>query len=67
MNENSYRIHLMDRSETIRSFRKAELVSFQIPPESLMPAYDKILSSGELEDLLAYLCTLRSPAKEAAE
>ena len=67
MNENSYRIYLMDRSERIRSFRKAELVSFEIAPESLMPAYDNVLSATELEDLLAYLCTLRAPAKEAAQ
>ena len=67
MNENSYRIYLMDRSENIRSFRKADLVSFEMPSESLMPAYKGLLSAGELEDLLAYLCTLRSPAKEAAQ
>ncbi len=67
MNETSYRIHLMDRSENIRSFRKADLSSLEMPPDSLMPAYGELLSAGEIEDLLAYLCTLRAPAKEAAQ
>lgn len=61
INENAYRIYLMDRSENIRSFQKAHLRSLEHPEESLMPSYRELLSADDLEDLLEYLCTLRNP------
>ena len=64
MNENAYRIFVMDRSEEIRSFRKAELKSLELPGESLMPAYGSLLSEDDTKNLLAYLCTLQGTAKE---
>ncbi len=64
MNENAYSIFLMDRSENIRSFRKASLRSLEQPEESLMPSYRELLSADDVKDLLAYLCTLRGPRKE---
>ena len=64
MNENAYHIFVMDRSEEIRSFRKAELKSLEQPPESLMPAYGELLSEADLDNLVAYLCTLSGTAKE---
>lgn len=66
MNENSYNIFVMDRSENIRSFRKAELQSLDLPEESLMPAYGSLLSEADLDNLIAYLCTLQGQAEEEA-
>ena len=67
MNENSYNIFVMDRSENIRSFRKAELQSLDLPEESLMPAYGDLLSTADLENLIAYLCSLQGQAEEVAQ
>lgn len=64
LNENAYHIFVMDRSEEIRSFRKAELKSLEQPSESLMPAYGELLSEADLDNLVAYLCTLSGTAKE---
>lgn len=64
MNENAYNIYVMDRSEEIRSFRKADLKSLEQPDESLMPAYGNLLSNEDIANLVAYLCTLQGPTKE---
>lgn len=62
MNENAYQIYVMDRAENIRSFRKADLKSLEQPETSLMPAYGGMLSAAELDDLVAYLCSLPAGA-----
>lgn len=67
LNENSYNIFVMDRSENIRSFRKAELQSLDLPEESLMPAYGDLLSTADLENLIAYLCSLQGQAEEVSQ
>ena len=64
LNENLYNIYLMDRSENIRSFRKADVQSFDQPEESLMPAYGDLLSETDIDNLIAYLCTLQGSAEE---
>ena len=68
VNENLYRIYIMDRSENLRGFRKADLESLEMPPESLMPSYREILDESQIEDLVAYICTLRGKTgKEDSE
>ena len=67
MNENTYNVFVMDRSENIRSFRKADLRSLELPEESLMPAYGDLLSEADLNNLIAYLCTLQGEAEEDTE
>ena len=66
-NENLYRIYLMDRSENLRSFRKSDLKSLEFPAESLMPAYGGVLDEAALNDLVAYLCTLRGESEEDSQ
>jgi len=67
MKENGYSIFLMDRSEDLLSFEKANLKSFDVAKESLMPAYGGILSSTDMDHLLAFMCTLRGSEKGASE
>ena len=67
MNENAYHIYIMDRAENLRSFRKADLRSLEQPEESLMPGYGDMLSPSDLDNLLAYLCTLQGAPEEPAE
>jgi len=56
LNEDEYTLHLMDRTDRIRSFQKRELSSIERPSRSLMPSYAQSLSASEIEDLLSYLC-----------
>jgi cytochrome c oxidase cbb3-type subunit III len=58
LNEDEYSIHLRDMSGNLRSFLKSELKDIKLPRQSLMPAYTS-LSKTELEDLVAYLNSLR--------
>jgi len=58
LNEDEYSIHLRDTSGTLRSFLKSELKEITLTGQSLMPA-SASLSKDELENLVAYLSSLR--------
>ena len=58
LNEDDYSIQLRDTSGNPRSFLKTELGGIQYDKESLMPPYQS-LSAADLENLLAYLKSLR--------
>jgi len=58
LNEDEYSIHLRDLSGNLRSFLKSELTDIKLPRQSVMPAYPS-LSKAELENLVAYLDSLR--------
>ncbi len=63
LNEDDYTIQLRDTRENLRSFRKADLKEFKLEKTSLMPAYDKALTAAEIENLVAYLSSLRGKPK----
>ena len=56
--EDEYSVHLREMSGALRSFLKTEVTHIQLPRQSMMPAY-KSLSKAQLEDLVAYLSSLR--------
>ncbi len=61
MNEDTFTIQLLDQAGRLRSFRKAELREFQLlPEESMMMTYTDF-EEQELDDLVAFLATLRGP------
>ncbi|HEX7139046.1 MAG TPA: c-type cytochrome [Vicinamibacterales bacterium] len=61
MNEDTFTVQLMDMSEHIYSLDKKSLKSFRHDDRSLMPAYDAArLNESDLNDLVAYLQSLRS-------
>jgi len=61
LNEDTFTVQVMDTSERVHSFDKKDLKSFRHENRSLMPAYDtRRLSDADLDDLLAYLQTLRA-------
>jgi len=63
MNEDTFTVQLMDTSERVHSLDKQSLKSLRHENRSLMPAYDdRRLSNGDLDDLVAYLQSLRSTA-----
>lgn len=61
MNEDTFTVQIMDANEQIHSLEKRSLKSLRHENRSLMPAYDaNRLSAADLDDLLAYLQTLRA-------
>lgn len=61
-NEDTFTLQLMDQSERLHLFFKSDLAQVIHEPKSLMPAYDEhMLTASELEDLVAYLDSLRGP------
>lgn len=59
-NEDSFSIQLMDDHEQLRFFAKRDLKNIAHERKSLMPAYPTTdLSEAKLQDLLAYLESLR--------
>ena len=59
LNEDDVSIQLRDSGDNLRSFFKEDLKEIRRDKPSLMPSY-KSLSGKELEDLVAYLSSLRS-------
>lgn len=61
-NEDAFSIQVMDATERLHGFRKAEVREVVHEPRSLMPVFDAAeLSDPDLIDLVAYLSTLRKP------
>lgn len=59
-NEDTFSIQLLDIEQQLHLFQKKDLKSISHERKSLMPAYsEKILSPTDLQDLVAYLQTLR--------
>lgn len=59
LNEDDLSIQLRDTSDNPRSFLKSNIKEIRRDQPSLMPAYGSILSKKELEDLIAFLSSLR--------
>ncbi|HVP45673.1 MAG TPA: c-type cytochrome, partial [Bryobacteraceae bacterium] len=60
LNEDTYSIQLRDLSDQLLSFWKDELVSIEKQPgRTPMPSYRDRFSEGQLDDVVAYLVSLR--------
>lgn len=59
LNEDDYSVQIRDLREVPRSFLKREVKEVRREKGSLMPAYGATLSAAEMEDLVAYLSSLR--------
>jgi cytochrome c oxidase cbb3-type subunit III len=60
INEDTFTLQLRDADNRVHSFRKQELKELtREPRESLMPSYQTVLSPSEIDDLIAYLASLR--------
>ena len=61
INEDTFSIQMRDLSDRLHSFWKNELTEIvKEPKQSLMPIYRNTLTTDELDDLVAYLLSLRS-------
>jgi cytochrome c oxidase cbb3-type subunit 3 len=60
INEDTFTLQLRDADSRVYSFRKDDLKELNREPgASLMPSFETIFSRGELDDLIAYLASLR--------
>jgi putative heme-binding domain-containing protein len=59
LNEDDMSIQLRDTGDRLRSFLKDNVKEIRRDSPSLMPAYGSTLTRKELDDLVAYLSTLR--------
>ncbi|MCY4600576.1 MAG: c-type cytochrome [Acidobacteria bacterium] len=59
MSEDTFTLRLIDADERLWSFSKAELRSYDRRKASTMPSVRGTLSDSEVDDLIAYLFTLR--------
>ena len=59
LNEDTYTVQLIDANERLVSLAKGGLREYTILKTSPMPSYKDKLSSGELDDVVAYLRTLK--------
>jgi cytochrome c oxidase cbb3-type subunit III len=61
MNEDAFSIQIRDASQQIHSFWKADLAELHKDwGQSPMPGYDRVLSKDELDDMVAFLVSLKS-------
>jgi cytochrome c oxidase cbb3-type subunit 3 len=60
VNEDTFTIQVRDASNKVHSFRKQDVAKLDKEfKQSLMPSYDSRFTSSELDDLIAYLASLR--------
>jgi cytochrome c oxidase cbb3-type subunit III len=59
LNEDTYSIQVMDDREELISLLKKDLQRVDEDRNSLMPRYDGVFSNKEVDDLVAYLSSLR--------
>jgi putative heme-binding domain-containing protein len=59
LNEDTYSIQVRDLAGTNSSFWKADLADLRVEKRTLMPEYGSKLTPAEIDDLVAYLSTLR--------
>ena len=59
LNENSCYVQLIDELENLRTVAKSEIDELHRSKQLLMPSYTKELTEPELDDLVAYLFSLR--------
>ena len=64
MYEDSFTIELKDATGRFHSFRKLDLEKLEkLPGKSVMPSFKDTLSSTQLDDLVAYLASLKGTAR----
>jgi putative heme-binding domain-containing protein len=59
LNEDTYSIQLLDSNDRLLSLDKSDLDSYEIVKKSAMPSYKDMLTDSEVDDIVAYLVSLR--------
>ena len=61
LNEDTFSVQLIDKSERLLSFQKADLKEYAFETKSPMPSFKDKLSAQEVADVVAYLGSLKPP------
>jgi hypothetical protein len=61
MNEDMDSFQMLEPSGRLRSLMKSDLASYEIVRTSPMPSFKGKIQGAELEDLIAFLASLRTP------
>jgi putative heme-binding domain-containing protein len=61
LNEDTFSIQMIDKTERLRSFQKADLKEYAFEAKSPMPSFKDKLTAQEVADLVAYLSTFKPP------
>jgi putative heme-binding domain-containing protein len=67
VNEDSFTIQLRDMTGRIHSFFKSDVELYKDWGRSPMPAYGATLAAQDIEDVVAFMLTLRGPKPAAAD
>ncbi|HWE51776.1 MAG TPA: c-type cytochrome [Bryobacteraceae bacterium] len=59
LNEDTFSVQLLDSTEHLRSFKKADLKEYSFVEKSTMPSYKDKLTAQELSDVVGYLTSLK--------
>ncbi len=59
LNEDTYTVQFLDFEEHLRSLNKSALVSCEVEKNSRMPSYRGKLKDSQIQDLVAYLSSLK--------
>jgi cytochrome c oxidase cbb3-type subunit III len=63
LNEDTYTIQVLNTSDQLRTYLKAQLKEYKLERSSKMPSYKGALTEAEVGDLVAFLQSLRGDAK----
>jgi putative heme-binding domain-containing protein len=61
LNEDTFSVQMIDKTERLLSFQKADLREYAFETKSPMPSFRDKLSAQELADVVAYLGTFKPP------
>jgi putative heme-binding domain-containing protein len=64
LNEDTYTVQVFDAGAGLKSIAKADLAGYRVLKNSAMPSYQASITGKDLEDLLAYLASLRGGSQE---
>ena len=59
LNEDTFSFQLLDSQERLISVMKSDLEAYELDKDSAMPSFEQKLSQREIDDLVAYLATLK--------
>jgi mono/diheme cytochrome c family protein len=59
LNQSTFSVQVLDASERLRAFDKADLKEVVMMRTSAMPSYRDVLDTQEIADVVAYLTSLR--------
>jgi cytochrome c oxidase cbb3-type subunit 3 len=62
LNEDTFSLQMIDKTERLLSFQKADLREYAFETKSPMPSFRDKLTAQEVADLVAYLSTFKPPA-----